>query len=123
MSKINEYRATAEKIKELQTKLQNLSTDDSLKQELEFEEKLRSLMEQYNKTLTDLISILEPDLRVLRRLKNKIPTQSKRLRKAKRYTNPHTQEAIETKGGNHKTLKEWKAKYGSNVVESWSVFV
>jgi hypothetical protein len=26
---------------------------------------------------------------------------------------------VETKGGNHKTLKEWKAKYGSDKVESW----
>jgi len=23
------------------------------------------------------------------------------------------------KGGNHKTLKDWKTKYGSGVVESW----
>lgn len=26
---------------------------------------------------------------------------------------------IETKGGNHKTLKEWKGQYGSKEVESW----
>jgi hypothetical protein len=28
-------------------------------------------------------------------------------------------EVVETKGGNHKVLKEWKAEYGSDTVESW----
>lgn len=26
---------------------------------------------------------------------------------------------VETKGGNHKTLKEWKTKHGSDMVEGW----
>jgi hypothetical protein len=30
---------------------------------------------------------------------------------------------IETKGGNHKTLKEWKAKWGSDVVEGWATLL
>ena len=38
MSLINEYRATEEAIKELQERLKNLSQDDKLKKELEFEE-------------------------------------------------------------------------------------
>lgn len=37
----------------------------------------------------------------------------------KQYKNPHNGEIIETKGGNHKLLKEWKAEYGSDVVEGW----
>jgi hypothetical protein len=35
------------------------------------------------------------------------------------YKNPHTGEVVETKGGNQKTLKEWKAEHGSDTVESW----
>jgi hypothetical protein len=35
------------------------------------------------------------------------------------YKNPHTGEVVETKGGNHKGLKEWKAEHGSATVESW----
>ncbi|CAI8810409.1 hypothetical protein EMIT0P294_10580 [Pseudomonas sp. IT-P294] len=35
------------------------------------------------------------------------------------YKNPHTGEVFETKGDNHKILKEWRAKYGSATVESW----
>ncbi|MGH8333826.1 MAG: H-NS histone, partial [Pseudomonas sp.] len=42
MSLINEYRATEEAIKELQARLKNLSQDDKLQTELEFEGKLRT---------------------------------------------------------------------------------
>ncbi|WP_259645995.1 DNA binding protein, partial [Pseudomonas ficuserectae] len=41
----------------------------------------------------------------------------------KQYKNPHNGEVIETKGGNHKTLKEWKAKWGSDDVESWATLL
>lgn len=33
--------------------------------------------------------------------------------------NPHTVEIFETKGGNHKGLKEWESEHGSAIVESW----
>lgn len=31
----------------------------------------------------------------------------------------HSGEVVETKGGNHKTIKDWKAQYGAQEVESW----
>jgi hypothetical protein len=37
---------------------------------------------------------------------------------SKGYKNPQTGEVVETNGGNHKTLKEWKAERGSATVES-----
>lgn len=118
MSLINEYRATEEAIKELQERLKNLSQDDKLKKELEFEGKLRELMAQYQKSLRDIIALLDPDAKVGKIARaGKAPT--KRARKVKQYKNPNTGEVIETKGGNHKTLKEWKAKWGADVVESW----
>ena len=61
MSLINEYRATEEAIKELQERLKNLSQDDKLKKELEFEGKLRSLMGEYQKSLRDIIAMLDPE--------------------------------------------------------------
>ncbi|TWI58537.1 hypothetical protein IQ22_00243 [Pseudomonas duriflava] len=124
MSLINEYRATEEAIKELQERLHNLSQDEKLKKELEFEEKLRALMGEYQKSLRDIIAILDIDAKNSRasRTSNKANQGSatKRARKVKQYKNPHTGEVIETKGGNHKTLKEWKAKWGANDVESWA---
>lgn len=124
MSLINEYRATEEAIKELQARLKNLSEDDKLQKELEFEGKLRALMAEYQKSLRDIIALLDPDSKV-----NKAPrgivktTGTKRARKVKQYKNPHNGEVIETKGGNHKTLKEWKAKWGGDEVESWATLL
>ncbi|WP_449124206.1 histone-like nucleoid-structuring protein MvaT [Pseudomonas viridiflava] len=125
MSLINEYRATEEAIKELQARLNNLSQDGKLQTELEFEGKLRTLMGEYQKSLRDIIALLDPDSKV-----NKAPrggavktTGTKRARKVKQYKNPHNGEVIETKGGNHKTLKEWKAKWGGGEVESWATLL
>lgn len=67
-------------------------------------------MGEYQKSLRDIIALLDPD--ASRNSKTpraaKAPT-SKRARRVKQYKNPHSGEVIETKGGNHKTLKEWKA--------------
>jgi hypothetical protein len=35
------------------------------------------------------------------------------------YENPHTGETIETKGGNHGGLKQWKSDHGAAAVEFW----
>ncbi|TDV70032.1 histone-like nucleoid-structuring protein MvaT [Pseudomonas sp. LP_7_YM] len=125
MSLINEYRATEEAIKELQARLQNLQQDDKLQKELEFEGKLRTLMGEYQKSLRDIIALLDPDSKVKppRGGVAAKPAVTKRARKVKQYKNPHNGEIIETKGGNHKTLKEWKAKWGSNDVESWATLL
>lgn len=40
-------------------------------------------------------------------------------RAVRRYTNPHTGEVLETRGANHKKLKQWKAEFGIEVVEAW----
>lgn len=40
-------------------------------------------------------------------------------RAVRRYTNPHTGEVLETRGANHKRLKQWKAEFGVEVVEAW----
>ncbi|MVW74976.1 histone-like nucleoid-structuring protein MvaT [Pseudomonas xionganensis] len=124
MSLINEYRATEEAIKELQERLKNLSQDDKLKKELEFEGKLRALMAEYQKSLRDIIAMIDPDAKNAKATRAAAkPAGSKRARKVKQYKNPNTGEVIETKGGNHKTLKEWKAKWGGDVVEGWATLL
>lgn len=123
MSLINEYRATEEAIKELQERLKSLEQDDKLKKELEFEEKLRALMASYGKSLRDVIALLDPDAKLSKSPRTAKATGSKRARKVKQYKNPHTGEVIETKGGNHKTLKEWKAKWGAEAVEGWATLL
>ena len=125
MSLVSEYRTLEENIKELQERLKNLSQDDKLQKELEFEGKLRSLMGEYQKSLRDIIALLDPEAKAGKAARNSkaAPTGSKRARKVKQYKNPNTGEVIETKGGNHKTLKEWKAKWGADVVEGWATLL
>ncbi|WP_348532415.1 histone-like nucleoid-structuring protein, MvaT/MvaU family [Pseudomonas sp. BN102] len=84
---------------------------------MEFERKLRQLMDGYGKKLGDIITILQPPAG---RTKLGVPAKGKRReREVKRYKNPHTNEVVETKGGNHKVLKVWKQEYGAAVVDSW----
>lgn len=47
------------------------------------------------------------------------PGKARKARVVKTYLNPHTGQKVQTKGGNHKVLKEWKAKWGGDVVEAW----
>ncbi|MEN2393413.1 DNA binding protein [Pseudomonas hefeiensis] len=124
MSLINEYRSTEEAIKELQERLKALSKDDKLQKELEFEGKLRTLMGEYQKSLRDIIAMLDPEAKSGKATRGAVKTTgTKRARKVKQYKNPHNGEVIETKGGNHKTLKEWKAKWGGDVVEGWATLL
>lgn len=121
MSIVNEYRSTEEEIKKLQERLKQLSQDSKLQQELEFEDKLRTLMGEYQKSLRDIIALLDPESRLNKQpAVAKVVTTTKRARRVKQYKNPHTGEVIETKGGNHKTLKEWKATWGADTVEGWA---
>lgn len=124
MSLISEFRATEEAIKELQERLKTLQQDEKLQKEIEFEKELRDLMGQYGKSLADIIAILDPASgQRTNRAASKAAPAAKRARKVKQYRNPHTNEVIETKGGNHKVLKEWKAKWGSDEVEGWATLL
>lgn len=123
MSLINEFRSTEAAIKKLQERLQALQEDSDLQKELDFEAKLRELMAEYGKSLPDILALLDTEGKAAkgataRAAKEEAPT--KRTRKVKQYKNPHTGETIETKGGNHKTLKEWKATWGGDTVEGWA---
>ncbi|UST94522.1 histone-like nucleoid-structuring protein, MvaT/MvaU family [Pseudomonas siliginis] len=118
MSKLAEYRQLEKHLAEQLQALEALKGDDGLKKEIEFETKLRKLLEQYGFSLKHIVNILEPQTRARRQ--GAAPAASTRKpRELKVYKNPNTGEVIETKGGNHKALKEWKAKHGANVVEGW----
>lgn len=117
MSLINEYRITEQAIKDLQARLASLQQNWQMKAELEFDTKLRALMSEYNKSLRDVINLLDPQAQ--NRSSKTQPNSGRRERQLKRYLNPNTNEVVETKGGNHKILKEWKTQFGADVVESW----
>lgn len=120
MSKLAEFRQLERHLAEQLAALEAMKGDKGLEQEIEFETKLRGLLGEYNKSLRDVISILDPLGGFKPGTAAAAPVKGTRKPRAvKLYKNPHSGEVVETKGGNHKVLKEWKAEYGSDTVESW----
>jgi hypothetical protein len=120
MSKLAEFRAAEEQLKAQLALLESLKNDESLQREMEFENKLQGLMQEYGKNLADIIAIIDPDFtKKPRGLVAHPEKTSRRARTVKRYKHPETGEVIETKGGNHKVLKAWKAEHGTEAVEGW----
>lgn len=118
MSKLVEFRQLEKHLAEQLQALEALKGDAGLKKEIEFETKLRELLAKYGYSLKDLINLLDPHAG------RSIPVSAKKAitrkaRQVKVYKNPHTGEVIETKGGNHRGLKQWKTEHGASTVESW----
>lgn len=123
MSLIQEYRNLEDSIRDLKQRLDSLKGNQELQKELEFEQKLRQLMGEYHKSLRDIVSLLDPQYSPnasARGSKASGEKAQRSPRKIKQYRNPHNNEVIETKGGNHRTLKGWKEQFGSEEVESWA---
>ncbi len=117
MSKLAEFKALEAQLAAQLKQLDALKNDGELKREIEFEEKLRNLMDDYNVSLRDIISLLDPEAN--RTSAAPATRAPRRQRQVKVYKNPETGEVVETKGGNHKILKAWKEKHGGEKVEGW----
>lgn len=117
MSKLAEFKALEAQLAEQLAQLDALKNDDGFKREIEFEKKLRALLADYSFSLREVKLILDPHARPER--SDPAARQQRRERQVKVYLNPNNGERIETKGGNHKLLKAWKAEYGAEKVESW----
>ncbi|WP_031325745.1 histone-like nucleoid-structuring protein, MvaT/MvaU family [Pseudomonas taiwanensis] len=118
MSRLAEFRKLEQTLAAQLAELEAMKGSTELKKEIEFEEKLRDLLNKYGFSLRDIINILDPQAG--RRSAPVVAEKSpRRARQVKQYKNPHNGEIIETKGGNHKLLKEWKAQYGGDEVEGW----
>lgn len=116
MSKIAELKALEAELAAQLKQLESLKNDKALQKEIEFEEKLRALMAEYNIDLRGIIALLDPHAST-----SALPVKrgTRRERQIKTFKNPSTGEVVETKGGNHKTLKAWKQQYGADTVNSW----
>ncbi|WP_423815544.1 histone-like nucleoid-structuring protein, MvaT/MvaU family [Pseudomonas putida] len=92
-----------------------------MEQEIKFEQHPRELLGAYGKSLKDVIAMLDPQAARSNApaTKGRQAVSSRKPRSVKVYKNPHTGEVIETKGGNHRQLKEWKIEHGAATVKSW----
>lgn len=118
MSRLAEFRQLEKHLAEQLEALEALKGDAGLKKEIEFETKLRALLAEHGFSLKDVINILDPTMS--RSAPSAAPKKgTRKARQVKVYKNPHSGEVVETKGGNHSTLKAWKSEHGSATVESW----
>lgn len=118
MSRLAEYRKLEKHLAEQLQALEALKDDAGLQKEMAFETKLRALLAEHGYSLKDVINLLDPQL-ARRAPAAESKSGTRKARQVKVYKNPHSGEVVETKGGNHKILKEWKAEHGAATVESW----
>ncbi|EON93887.1 transcriptional regulator MvaT, P16 subunit [Marinobacter lipolyticus SM19] len=119
MAKINDYYQKKQLMEKLSAELAQLEQDQALKHELEFENKVRDLMKTYDKSPKDVLQILGAIDPSVAGGKADSAGGSRPKRPMKTYKNPHTGEVVKTRGGNHKTLNEWREKHGKEAVQSW----
>jgi hypothetical protein len=118
MAKINDYYEKRQLMDKLAAELQQLEEDTALQSELEFERKVKELMNEYSKSPSDVLQILmaiDPGVS-----QGGKPAGSRAKRPMVTYKNPHTGEMVQTRGGNHKVLNEWRKQYGKETVQSWA---
>jgi DNA repair exonuclease SbcCD ATPase subunit len=119
MSRLAEFRQLEQQLAAQLAELEALKGSSELQKEIQFETKLRDLLADYGYSLRDIINILDPQANRRAAAPAVAEKSPRRARQVKQYKNPNNGEIIETKGGNHKLLKEWKAQYGGDVVEGW----
>ena len=119
MSRLAEYRQLEKNLAEQLAALEAMKGDEGLKREVEFETKLRALLAEYGYSLRNVIALLDPHASRRASASPEPKAGIRKPRQIKIYKNPHTGEVVETKGGNHRTLKEWKSEFGAAEVESW----
>ena len=83
--------------------------------ELDVEKRLK----EYEKSPKHVLQILNAIDPAIGGGKADAGTGTRAKRPMKTYRNPHTGETVKTRGGNHKTLNEWRDKYGKDAVHSW----
>ena len=104
-----------EQIKQLQDDVNRIEQDERFKREVEFKNQLEKLMKEYDRSASDVLSLLQPGQG------HKAAEKEGPKRPLKVFKNRHTGEVVETRGGNQKTLKAWRDEYGKETVSGWQV--
>lgn len=114
---IQKYRDAEAQIAALQKQLAQMEPEVKNIKDLQVE--LQSMADAAGINHKDAALLLWPKFAEKQEGSSAAEKTPRRARAIKVYDNPHTGELVETKGGNHKTLKAWKQQYGGDVVESW----
>jgi len=120
--KITTKKAAIEKqMAQLEKELKNIENSPAFKKENAVKRALSSLMKKHAYSQNDLIALLQDDQTESLKRRKKPAATKRKPRKLKVFKNPETGETVETRGGNHKILKAWKAQYSLNNIDDWLV--
>lgn len=115
MDRVDQLLRSQEQLDRLRQDIESLRQDTEVQKELEFRQDLEQVLQKHGKTRSDLARITP----VTAKTSPTTPVRQRRRRRLKTYLNPHTGDRVDTRGGNHKVLKAWKATYGPEEVEGW----
>ena len=120
--KVTTRKAAIEKqMAQLEKELRSIENSAAFKKENAVKRALATLMKKHGCSKNDLINLLQGDESAPVKRGKKPAVTTRKPRKLKVFRNPETGEMVETRGGNHKTLKAWKAKYNLENIDSWLV--
>ncbi|WOF82158.1 histone-like nucleoid-structuring protein, MvaT/MvaU family (plasmid) [Pseudomonas sp. FeN3W] len=121
MSKIELLNDLEKQRAALEKRISDLS--EQVKTLADYSEEIKSVAKERGLRLRDIALAIAPELNPETRGRKTSTgggtTSTRQPRRVKVYRHPDTGEVIETKGGNHKLLKEWKSEYGAETVEGW----
>lgn len=112
--------AIEKQLAKLERELKSIENSAAFKKENAIKRALASLMKKHSCSKNDLITLLQGDESAPVK-RGKKPAATRKPRKLKIFKNPKTGETVETRGGNHKVLKAWKAKYKLENIDAWLI--
>ena len=115
-------KALDKQMAQIKKELKIIENSAAFKKEKAIIRSLNNLMNKHDYSKNDLITLLQGGSSTPPKRGSKPASASTRKRRMlKVYENPKTGETVETRGGNHKVLKAWKAKYKKANIEDWVV--
>ena len=120
-------KATAKKaaiekqMTQLEKELKSIENSAAFKKENAIKRALTNLMKKHGCSKNDLIILIKGDNSEPVEREKKAVSTTRKPRKLKIFKNPKTGETVETRGGNHKVLKAWKAKYNLENIDAWLI--
>ena len=110
------------KMAQLESELKNIEKSAAYRKEAAVMKALNDLKKKHGYSKSDLIALLQSDSPApTKRGKKQSVAKKRKPRKLKIFKNPKTGEIVKTRGGNHKVLKSWKAKYKLSDIDDWLV--
>ena len=113
--------ALEQQLAQIEKELKNIERSAAFKKENALSRALNNFMKKHGCSKNDLISILQDGPSAPASPKKTVSKKTRKPRKLKIFRNPKTGEIVETRGGNHKTLKAWKAEYKLTNIDEWLV--